>query len=69
MRYHIEQECALVKDRNSPTSIPFEVAVFENGDRVKIDWIETMPEGKTLKDVMTLGRQSNDLPRMVSRRA
>jgi len=56
MRYHIEQECALVKDRNSPTSIPFEVAVFENGDRVKIDWIETMPEGKTLKDVMTLGR-------------
>ena len=55
MEYYIEQELVPVKSRHSSTPIPVEVAVFENGDKVKIDFIETMPKGKTLKDVMTLG--------------
>ena len=55
MKYNIEQELEPVKSRYSSTPIPVEFAVFENGDKVKIDFIETMPKGKTLKDVMTLG--------------
>ena len=59
MKYYIEQECMPTLGRHSRTVIPSEVAVFENGDRVEIDWVCTMPKGKTLKDVMTLGRKES----------
>jgi hypothetical protein len=56
MKYHIETECVPTTNRYAPTICAREVAVFGNGTRKEIEWIYSLPEGKTLRDVMTLKR-------------